>query len=109
MDYKFSNKLTDRDRKNINGYFDYIQRQREQQKPAAATVQPETPSERVDMRQYSLLTVKEVAEMLRISKATLKRMERRGEIRSVRINSRRDRRYLREEIINFIQGNNNEN
>lgn len=45
-----------------------------------------------------LLLKQEVAKLLRISVATLKRWEKRGEVKSIRINNRGDRRYLRSDI-----------
>jgi DNA-binding transcriptional MerR regulator len=51
----------------------------------------------------NLLTLPEVSLMLRVSKTTLKRWEKKGLIRSVRINERGDRRYFDEEIMKFIE------
>ncbi|MBI4057749.1 helix-turn-helix domain-containing protein, partial [Candidatus Microgenomates bacterium] len=40
-----------------------------------------------------LLTVREVAEILRVSPLTIKRWGKRGKLPAIRINSRGDRRY----------------
>jgi len=45
-----------------------------------------------------LLTITEAAELLRISKITLKRWEKQGKITPIRINSRGDRRYTKQQI-----------
>lgn len=46
-----------------------------------------------------LLTVREVAEILRVSPLTLKRWGKRGKLPAIRINSRGDRRYKKETIL----------
>lgn len=45
-----------------------------------------------------LLTVKEVAKILRVSPLTIKRWGKRGILPPIRINSRGDRRYTKEQI-----------
>ncbi len=45
-----------------------------------------------------LLTVREVAEVLRVSPLTIKRWGKRGKLPAIRINSRGDRRYRKEAI-----------
>lgn len=45
-----------------------------------------------------LLTVKEVADVLRVSPLTIKRWGKRGKLPAIRINSRGDRRYRKEAI-----------
>ena len=45
-----------------------------------------------------LLTVREVAELLRVSPLTLKRWGKRGKLPAIRINSRGDRRYKKEQV-----------
>ena len=45
-----------------------------------------------------LLTVKEVASVLRVSTLTIKRWGKRGKLVPIRINSRGDRRYKKEAI-----------
>ena len=46
-----------------------------------------------------LLTVNEVADLLRVSILTVKRWGRRGKLPAIRINSRGDRRYKREAVL----------
>lgn len=46
-----------------------------------------------------LLTVKEVADILRVSPLTIKRWGKRGKLVPIRINSRGDRRYKKEAIL----------
>ncbi len=46
-----------------------------------------------------LLTVREVAEILRVSPLTIKRWGKRGKLPAIRINSRGDRRYRKESIL----------
>lgn len=46
-----------------------------------------------------LLTVKEVAAVLRVSTLTIKRWGKRGKLVPIRINSRGDRRYKKEAIL----------
>lgn len=45
-----------------------------------------------------LLTVREVAEILRVSTLTIKRWGKRGKLTPIRINSRGDRRYKKEAV-----------
>ncbi len=46
-----------------------------------------------------LLTVREVAELLRVSVLTIKRWGKRGKLTPIRINSRGDRRYKKEAVL----------
>ena len=46
-----------------------------------------------------LLTVREVADLLRVSPLTLKRWGKRGKLPAIRINSRGDRRYKKEKVL----------
>ena len=46
-----------------------------------------------------LLTVKEVAAVLRVSTLTIKRWGKRGKLVPIRINSRGDRRYKKEAVM----------
>ncbi|MDO8618916.1 MAG: MerR family transcriptional regulator [Candidatus Daviesbacteria bacterium] len=46
-----------------------------------------------------LLTVKEVASILRVSPLTIKRWGKRGKLPAIRINSRGDRRYKKEAVL----------
>ena len=49
-----------------------------------------------------LLTVREVAEVLRVSPLTIKRWGKRGKLPAIRINSRGDRRYKKESILYML-------
>jgi len=46
-----------------------------------------------------LLTVREVADVLRVSPLTIKRWGKRGKLPAIRINSRGDRRYRKEAVL----------
>ncbi|KUK84219.1 MAG: hypothetical protein XD98_0090 [Microgenomates bacterium 39_6] len=46
-----------------------------------------------------LLTVREVAQLLRVSPLTIKRWGKRGKLPAIRINSRGDRRYRKEQVL----------
>ena len=46
-----------------------------------------------------LLTVREVAKILRVSPLTIKRWGKRGKLTPIRINSRGDRRYKKEAVM----------
>lgn len=46
-----------------------------------------------------LLTVREVAAVLRVSTLTIKRWGKRGKLTPIRINSRGDRRYKKEAVL----------
>ncbi len=46
-----------------------------------------------------LLTVREVADILRVSPLTIKRWGKRGKLNAIRINSRGDRRYKKEAVL----------
>ncbi len=54
-----------------------------------------------------LLTVREVADVLRVSPLTIKRWGKRGKLPAIRINSRGDRRYKKEAVLWLLgmQGN----
>jgi excisionase family DNA binding protein len=45
-----------------------------------------------------LLTIREVADILRVSPLTLKRWGKKGKLPAIRINSRGDRRYKKEVV-----------
>ncbi|NTU47251.1 helix-turn-helix domain-containing protein [Candidatus Roizmanbacteria bacterium] len=49
-----------------------------------------------------LLTVKEVAEILRVSPLTIKRWGKKGKLPAIRINSRGDRRYKKEIVLKLL-------
>ena len=57
-------------------------------------------SQQVDLKNLpDLLTVREVADLLRVSPLTLKRWGKRGKLPAIRINSRGDRRYKKEQVL----------
>ena len=61
-----------------------------------------TPKTKVSLRLDNLpdlLTVREVAEILRVSPLTIKRWGKRGKLPAIRINSRGDRRYSKEAVL----------
>lgn len=49
-----------------------------------------------------LLTIKEVADLLRVSPLTIKRWGKKGKLPAIRINSRGDRRYRKEIILRLL-------
>lgn len=49
-----------------------------------------------------LLTVREVAEVLRVSPLTIKRWGKRGKLPAIRINSRGDRRYRKGAVLALL-------
>jgi len=49
-----------------------------------------------------LLTVREVANLLRVSPLTIKRWGKRGKLPAIRINSRGDRRYKKEAVLYLL-------
>lgn len=49
-----------------------------------------------------LLTVREVAKILRVSPLTIKRWGKRGKLAPIRINSRGDRRYKKEAVLYLL-------
>lgn len=51
-----------------------------------------------------LLTVREVATLLRVSPLTIKRWGKKGTLPAIRINSRGDRRYKRQDVL-YLLGN----
>ena len=60
----------------------------------------------VDLKNLpDLLPVREVAELLRVSPLPLKRWGKRGKLPAIRINSRGDRRYKKEQV-QWLPGSN---
>lgn len=49
-----------------------------------------------------LLTIREVAQLLRVSPLTIKRWGKRGKLPAIRINSRGDRRYKKEVVMRLL-------
>ena len=64
-------------------------------KPLTQTAQPKLSLDNLP----DLLTVREVAELLRVSPLTIKRWGKRGKLPAIRINSRGDRRYKKEAVL----------
>ena len=61
---------------------------------------PATQKSQIDINNLpNLLTVREVAELLRVSPLTIKRWGKRGKLPAIRINSRGDRRYKKEAVL----------
>ena len=49
-----------------------------------------------------LMTIKEVANLLRVSPLTIKRWGKKGKLPAIRINSRGDRRYRKEVVLRLL-------
>lgn len=49
-----------------------------------------------------LLTIREVSSLLRISPLTLKRWGKKGRLVAIRINSRGDRRWKKEDVLKYL-------
>lgn len=49
-----------------------------------------------------LLTIREVAQLLRVSSLTIKRWGKKGKLPAIRINSRGDRRYKKEVVLRLL-------
>lgn len=49
-----------------------------------------------------LLTIREIAELLRVSPLTIKRWGKKGKLPAIRINSRGDRRYKKEVVLRLL-------
>lgn len=61
------------------------------------------PKEKLDLKNLPpLLTVREAAEILRVSPLTLKRWGKKGKLPPIRINARGDRRYKKEAILYLL-------
>lgn len=56
-----------------------------------------------DKKLPELLTLQEVREILRCHPNTLRQWDKKGILTAVRFGERRDRRYRREDIMNFIK------
>lgn len=55
-----------------------------------------------------LLTIREVADLLRVSPLTVKRWGKKGKLPAIRINSRGDRRYRKEVVLRLLGVENEE-
>ena len=59
---------------------------------------------RPQSRMSEMLAVREVCPMLHVHANTLRRWSDQGKIRSYRITTRGDRRFLRQDVVRFIAG-----
>lgn len=58
------------------------------------------PSSKVSLSDLpDLLTIREVADLLRVSPLTIKRWGKKGKLPAIRINSRGDRRYKKQAVL----------
>ena len=65
--------------------------------------QPNKTTRKVELSNLpDLLTVREVAEILRVSTLTIKRWGKRGKLPAIRINSRGDRRYKKDQVLYLL-------
>lgn len=55
-----------------------------------------------------LLTIREVADLLRVSTLTIKRWGKKGKLPAIRINSRGDRRYKKDVVLRLLGVENEE-
>ena len=61
------------------------------------------PTKRVSLDDLpDLLTISEVAELLRVSPLTIKRWGKKGKLPAIRINSRGDRRYKKDVVLRLL-------
>ncbi len=61
------------------------------------------PSQRVSINDLpDLMTIREVADLLRVSPLTVKRWGKKGKLPAIRINSRGDRRYKKEVVTRLL-------
>ncbi len=71
--------------------------------PSKVSSHPQATNELNDLNNLPpLLTVREVAKILRVSPITIKRWTKRGRLPAIRINSRGDRRYRKETILYYL-------
>ena len=52
-----------------------------------------------------LLTIKQAAEILNVHVETLRRWDKRGRLKAIKVNERGDRRYKPEDIENYLESN----
>lgn len=61
------------------------------------------PSNKVTLNDLpDLLTIREVAQLLRVSPLTIKRWGKKGKLPAIRINSRGDRRYKKDVVLRLL-------
>ena len=64
---------------------------------------PNKPTTKISLDDLpDLLTIKEVADILRVSPLTIKRWGKRGKLPAIRINSRGDRRYRKQVVLKLL-------
>ncbi len=69
------------------------------------TTHPMIQTKRVSLTDLpDLMTLKEVSQLLRVSTLTLKRWGKSGKLPAIRINTRGDRRFKKEEVLKIIGG-----
>lgn len=61
---------------------------------------------KIDEKIPELLTLKETCGLLKVHANTLRQWDKKGILKAVRFGSRRDRKYKREDVLNFLEGNN---
>ena len=59
-----------------------------------------------DLKTNELLTLEQVSGILNLNKETLRRWDRNGKLKAIRIGTRQDRRYKKIDIIDFIAKDN---
>jgi excisionase family DNA binding protein len=61
------------------------------------------PAQKLSMHDLpDLMTIREVADLLRVSPLTIKRWGKKGKLPAIRINSRGDRRYKKEVVMRLL-------
>ena len=55
-----------------------------------------------DIKPNELLTLEQVANILNLNKETLRRWDDSGKLKAIRIGTRRDRRYRKIDILDFL-------
>lgn len=53
-------------------------------------------------KRTKLLKIREAAEMLSVNPETLRRWDRQGKLKAIRVGSRRDRRYRQQDIFGLM-------
>jgi len=67
------------------------------------------PAQKLSMHDLpDLMTIREVAELLRVSPLTIKRWGKKGKLPAIRINSRGDRRYKKGVVMRLLGMNEDE-
>lgn len=101
MQIKYNDKLTKAEKSLINGIYIYNHPVKTTHiKESTVESKPKTDP----VRLHDIMTPDEVEKYLSISWMTLKRWTRTGKIKAIRINERGDRRYLREDVLSFLEG-----